>query len=228
MISQPNPHYLMSSSRSSECNVRLQWITEDAEFEIVRHARVSNPANQENRDTAVKLLKYLIKHKHWSPFEMASMCVTVDTTRQISQQIIRHRSMHFQEFSQRYADTGLLGMAVIPQLRRQDPKNRQNSTNDFEYAEVSHFYRRISELFEESEHLYQEMLSAGVAKECARAILPLNTRTRITISATIRDWMFYLQLRNKEGTQYEHKIVSNKITEIFSQEMPDIYEAFFC
>lgn len=218
----------MSSSRSSDCDVSLNWITPDPEFQVVKDARISNPANQENRETMVNLLKYLIKHKHWSPFEMASMSVTVNTTRAISQQIIRHRSMHFQEFSQRYADTGLLGMAVIPQLRRQDPKNRQNSTNDFKYEEVSHFYRRISEHFEEGEHLYRELLSAGVAKECARAILPLNTRTRVTISATIRDWMFYLQLRNKEGTQYEHKMVSNKITEIFSEKMPNIYEAFFC
>ena len=228
MISQPNPHYLMNSSRSSECEVSLNWITPDPEFQVVKDARISNPANQENRETMVKLLKYLIKHKHWSPFEMASMSVTVNTTRAISQQIIRHRSMHFQEFSQRYADTGLLGMAVIPHLRRQDPKNRQNSIDDFKYEEVSNFYRRISEHFEQGEHLYQELLCAGVAKECARAILPLNTRTRVTIVATIRDWMFYLQLRNKEGTQNEHKMVSNKITEIFSEKMPNIYEAFFC
>jgi thymidylate synthase (FAD) len=227
MISQPNPQHLINSSRCSDYKVTLDWITDDAQQRVARHARVSNPKNQHNRDTAVKLLKYLIKHKHWSPFEMCNMCVVVDTTRQISQQILRHRSMHFQEFSQRYADIGMLGNTVIPHLRRQDVKNRQNSLNDFQYEEVSHFYRRISELFEESEHLYQEMVSAGVAKECARGILPVNTRTRISINATIRDWMFYCDVRSHESTQYEHRIIAELVMEIFEREMPDIYEAFF-
>ena len=227
MISQPNPQHLINSSRCSDYKVTLDWITDDAQQRIAHHARVSNPKNQHNRDTAVKLLKYLIKNKHYSPFEMCNMCVVVDTTRQISQQILRHRSMHFQEFSQRYADTGMLGNTVIPLLRRQDLKNRQNSINDFKYEEVSHFYRRMSELFEESEHLYQEMVSAGVAKECARGILPVNTRTRLSINATIRDWMFYCDVRSDKSTQYEHRIIAELVMEIFEKEMPDIYEAFF-
>jgi len=227
MISLPNPHNQMNSSRSFDCKVSLDWITENAQETVARHARVSNPKNQHNHDTAPRLLKYLIKHKHWSPFEMVNMCVVVDTTRQISQQILRHRSMHFQEYSQRYANTAELGNTVIPQLRRQDVKNRQNSFNDYKYEEVAPFYRRISEHFEEAEHLYQELLSFGVAKECARAVLPINTRTRITINATIRDWMFYCDVRSHESTQYEHRIIAEGVMKLFEEEMPVIYEAFF-
>lgn len=228
MISLPNPHNQMNSSRFSDCAVTLDWITDSAQERVAFHARVSNPKNQNNHDTAPKLLRYLIKHKHWSPFEMVNMCVIVDTTRQISQQIIRHRSMHFQEYSQRYANAAELGGTVIPQLRRQDTKNRQNSFNDYKYEDVAPFYRRISEHFEEAEHLYQELLSYGVAKECARAVLPINTRTRISINATVRDWMFYCDVRSHESTQYEHRIIAEGVMELFEQEMPDIYEAFFC
>jgi thymidylate synthase (FAD) len=225
MISLPNPHNQMNSSRSSDC--RLVWITDDAEQRIAEIARVSNPENQHNRETAPRLLRYLIKHKHWSPFEMCNMCVEINTTRAISAQIIRHRSFSYQEFSQRYMDVGALGSAEIPELRRQDRKNRQNSFNDFDHKDVGHFYRRISELFEDTEHLYQEMVSSGVAKETARAILPMNTRTRIYMNGTIRSWIHYLQIRASEETQYEHRVIAESILGIFADEMPDVYEAAF-
>tara|TARA_R100000482_G_scaffold107969_1_gene50291 strand:+ start:60 stop:740 length:681 start_codon:yes stop_codon:yes gene_type:complete len=225
MISLPKPKPLMTSSRSSDC--RLVWITDDAEQRIAEIARVSNPQNQQNRETAPRLLRYLIKHKHWSPFEMCNMCVEINTTRAISAQIIRHRSFSYQEFSQRYMDVGALGSAEIPELRRQDRKNRQNSFNDFDHKDVGHFYRRIGELFEDTEHLYQEMVSSGVAKETARAILPMNTRTRIYMNGTIRSWIHYLQIRASEETQYEHRVIAESILGIFADEMPDVYEAAF-
>ena len=124
-------------------------------------------------------------------------------------------------------DVGALGSAEIPELRRQDRKNRQNSFNDFDHKDVGHFYRRISELFEDTEHLYQEMVSSGVAKETARAILPMNTRTRIYMNGTIRSWIHYLQIRASEETQYEHRVIADSILGIFADEMPDVYEAAF-
>ncbi len=225
MISLPFPNPKMTSYPSSD--VKLKWITPDAGHMIAELARVSNPANQASRETAPRLIKYLIKHEHWSPFEMASMCVEINTTRAISAQIIRHRSFSYQEFSQRYSDVGHLGSAVIPHLRRQDLKNRQNSINDLTAEEVSGFYRRISELFEEAEHLYMEMVSAGVAKECARAVLPLNSRTRIYMTGTIRSWIHYLQIRSGPETQLEHREIALAIITIFEREMPDVYEAAF-
>ena len=215
----------MNLSHSSD--VKLKWITPDASHMIAELARVSNPANQASRETAPRLIKYLIKHKHWSPFEMASMCVEINTTRAISAQIIRHRSFSYQEFSQRYSDVGHLGSAVIPHLRRQDLKNRQNSINDLTADEVGGFYRRISELFEDAEHLYQEMVSAGIAKECARGILPLNSRTRIYMTGTIRSWIHYLQIRAGVETQLEHREIALAIMELFERELPDVYEAAF-
>jgi len=161
--------------------VDLVWTTPNAEEMIVEMARVSSPKNKRNMETAPKLLRYLIEHKHWSPFEMADMCVEINTTRAISPQILRHRSFSFQEFSQRYASVDLLGNSPIPHLRRQDKKNRQNSTDDLHETlgttQVASYYRRISQLFEDSEHLYKEMVSAGVAKECARFVLPVASPT---------------------------------------------------
>ena len=225
MISLPTPKPMMSSSPSSD--VRLVWITPDAEQMIAYLARVSNPNNQSSKETAPKLIRYLIKHKHWSPFEMANMCIEINTTRAISAQIIRHRSFAFQEFSQRYSDVGHLGDAIIPQLRRQDIKNRQNSINDLSMDEVAGYYRRIGELFEDAEHLYKEMVSAGIAKECARGILPLNSRTRIYMNGSIRSWIHYCQIRAEKGTQAEHRQIAEKVLEIFADEMPDVYEAAF-
>lgn len=208
-------------------NVDLVWATPNAEEMIVKMARVSAPSNQDNMDTAPRLLRYLIKHKHWSPFEMANMCVEIETTRAISPQILRHRSFSFQEFSQRYADTSELGSAVIPHLRRQDNKNRQHSIDDLSAEEIAGYYRRISELYENAEHLYREMVSNGVAKECARSILPLSTQTRLYMNGTLRSWIHYLKLRCEEGTQFEHRLIADRIRTIFCQQFPIIGEAAF-
>jgi thymidylate synthase (FAD) len=208
-------------------NVDLVWVTPSSEEMIVKMARVSAPANQDNMDTAPKLLRYLIKHKHWSPFEMANMTVEIETTRSISAQIIRHRSFSFQEFSQRYADTKELGPAVIPHLRRQDHKNRQNSIDDLSSEDVANYYRRISLLFEDAEHLYREMVSQGIAKECARSVLPLGTQTRLYMNGTLRSWIHYLQLRCDPGTQFEHRQIAEWIKQIFCKQFPVIGEAVF-
>lgn len=208
-------------------NVDLIWATPNAEEMIVKMARVSAPKNQDNMDTAPRLLQYLIKHKHWSPFEMANMCVEIETTRAISPQILRHRSFSFQEFSQRYADTGELGSAVIPHLRRQDHKNRQNSIDDLSTDLIASYYRRISQLYEDSEHLYREMISNGIAKECARSILPLSTQTRLYMNGTLRSWIHYLQLRTDNGTQLEHQQIAQRIRQIFCDQFPIIGEAVF-
>ena len=208
-------------------NVNLVWSTPNAEEMIVKMARVSAPKNENNMDTAPRLIRYLINHKHWSPFEMANLCVEINTTRAISAQILRHRSFSFQEFSQRYADTNELGSAVIPHLRRQDQKNRQNSIDDLPAELVGSYYRRISQLYEESEHLYNEMISSGIAKECARSILPLSTQTRLYMNGTLRSFIHYLQLRCDPGTQAEHQQIAREIKRIFCKEFPVIGEAVF-
>jgi len=215
----------MISRPSSKC--KLVWITPDAEEMIAYLARVSNPAGQNNTETAPKLIRYLIKHLHWSPFEMASMCVEINTTRAISAQILRHRSMKFQEFSQRYADAGSLGAANLPHLRRQDLKNRQNSIDDLKPELISEYYRRIGSLYEESRHLYQEMVSNGVAKECAREILPLGSPTRLYMKGDIRSFLFYTAVRSGPETQLEHREIALEIKDILKKEVPIIYEAFF-
>ena len=208
-------------------HVELIWTTPNAEEMIVKMARVSAPKNQDNMDTAPKLLQYLINHKHWSPFEMANMCVEIETTRAISPQILRHRSFSFQEFSQRYADTNELGAAVIPHLRRQDNKNRQNSIDDLSTDLIAGYYRRISQLCEDAEHLYREMVSNGVAKECARSVLPLSTQTRLYMNGTLRSWIHYLQLRTSNETQLEHQQIAGAIKRIFCDQFPIIGEAVF-
>jgi thymidylate synthase (FAD) len=158
---------------------------------------------------------------------MANMCVEIETTRAISAQILRHRSFSFQEFSQRYADTNELGSSAMPHLRRQDTKNRQNSIDDLGADLVSGYYRRISHLFEEAEHLYSEMVSNGVAKECARNILPMATPTRMYMNGTLRSWIHYLQVRTDPSTQLEHREVALKVKDIFTEQFPVIAEAAF-
>lgn len=212
-------------SLSSSC--KLVSVTPDAEKTIVYCARVSNPAGQSN-ENYVKLIRYLIKHKHWSPFEMANMVVEINTTRAISAQVLRHRSFAFQEFSQRYSDVGSLGSPSIPDLRRQDLKNRQNSIDDVPQAQVAAYRRRISELFEDSEHLYKEMVSSGIAKECARGILPMNSRTRLYMNGTIRSWIHYLKIRASVETQLEHREIALQVMDIFEKQLPTICEAAFC
>lgn len=203
----------------------LVWITPEAEKNISFCARVSNPQNQDNYETAPGLLKYCIKNRHWSIFEMANMCVEINTTRAISAQILRHRSFSFQEMSTRYQDVSVLGDSVIPHLRRQDHKNRQNSIDDLDTEAVQGYYRRISTLFEEAEHLYKEMVSDGVAKECARNILPLATPTRLYMNGTIRSWITYIALREKHGTQREHMLIAKDIKHIFCTKLPMISAA---
>lgn len=206
-------------------NVKLVWVTPDAEAMIVDMARVSAPENQGKSETAPKLLRYLLKNKHISPFEMANMCLEINTTRAISPQILRHRSFSYQEFSLRYSESSKLGSSVMPHLRRQDIKNRQNSIDDLSAEQVGKYYRRISQLFEDAEHLYKEMTSDGVAKECARSILPLSTPTRLYMNGSLRSWITYIALREKNGTQLEHMQIAKEAKEIFCAQFPIIAEA---
>ena len=204
-------------------SAKLVWITPEAEKIIAYCARVSNPANQDNPDYQ-GLLKYCIKHKHWSIFEMASMCVEIETTRAISPQILRHRSFTFQEFSQRYAQAV---DAPIPQIRRQDEKNRQNSIDDIPFELKAKYYDKINQHFEQGFDLYEEMLADGVAKETARAVLPLNTATRLYMSGTIRSWLHYVDLRGDNGTQLEHMQIARSIGDILDDEVPTIARAMW-
>jgi len=205
-------------------SVQLVHATPDAESLVAYMARVSNPDNQDNPESE-RLIRYLIKHKHWSPFEMVNMCVQIETTRSVAAQILRHRSFSFQEFSQRYAQVA--EPAMIPQLRRQDTKNRQNSIDDLDPYTVKDFTVKINSLFELSESLYNELLQAGVAKECARDVLPLSTPTKLYMNGTLRSWLHYTELRCANGTQYEHKLIADQVKGLIEQEFPTIYKAMF-
>ena len=175
-------------------NVKLVSITPDAEKTMAYIARVSNPSNQDNEKFA-GLLKYCIKHQHWSVFEQSTMTLEIETTRAIAAQILRHRSFTFQEFSQRYADAKLLETIELPELRRQDSKNRQNSIDDLDPAVVEKLEKQMNTLFSSSLALYNQMLESGVAKECARFVLPLATPTRLYMTGSCRSWIHYIQLR---------------------------------
>lgn len=203
-----------------------ELIEQNAQEVISYIARVSNPNNQLNFDTAAGLLRYCIKHKHWSPFEHAYMTLEINTTRAIAPQILRHRSFTYQEFSQRYADTNLLSDSpVIPDLRKQDTKNRQNSTDDMgEYVKLG-LQGEISEYFKQGQNLYNRLLEKGVAKECARAVLPLNTPTRIYMTGSARSWVHYIDLRSANGTQKEHMIVAENCRAVFKTQFPTLAEA---
>jgi thymidylate synthase (FAD) len=201
-------------------SVSLVTVTPDAEELLVYMARVSNPANQVTGKGSERLIQYLIDHKHWSPFEMVHMVLEINTTRSIAAQILRHRSFSFQEFSQRYADTELIGYAKPPHLRRQDQSNRQNSIDDLTADKTQIFYRRINQHFEEAQDLYREMVSVGVAKECARDVLPLATPTRMYMAGTARSFLHYIELRTGNGTQLEHKLIAEEIKAIFCKEFP--------
>jgi thymidylate synthase (FAD) len=207
-------------------SAKLVWITPNAEALIGKIARVSNPSNEDNPEVE-KLIKYLIKHKHWSPFEMASMCVQIDTTRAISPQILRHRSFTFQEFSQRYAIPTDTFATVLPELRRQDFDNRQNSIDDLEGETQEYYQQRIDDHFRESVRLYESLLHSGVAKECARSVLPINTVTRLYMSGTIRSWLHYVALRGDNGTQKEHMSIARSVGEILDTELPQISRAMW-
>lgn len=208
-------------------SVQLVHITPNAEELITYMARVSNPSNQTNTETSAKLVKYLIRNQHWSPFEMVNMCVEINTTRSIAAQILRHRSFSFQEFSQRYADVTTIGTPVIPSLRRQDVKNRQNSIDDLGTSEKELFYRRIHKLFAESEDLYREMVSKGVAKECAREVLPLAAPSRLYMNGTVRSWLHYCDLRTSNGTQREHAQIAAQVQDLLYEHLPNVSEAMW-
>jgi thymidylate synthase (FAD) len=205
--------------------VNLVTRTDKAEELLVFMARVSNPSNQSSNLNNDRLINYLIKHRHWSPFEMVHLVLEINTTRSIAAQILRHRSFSFQEFSQRYADVKELGTTTAPHLRRQDTKNRQNSIDDLDPQKTQIFYRRINQLFEESQDLYREMVSSGVAKESARDVLPLATPTRLYMSGTLRSWIHYIDLRAANGTQLEHQHIALQCKEIFCKEFPTVGKA---
>ena len=187
-------------------------------------ARVSNPSNQDNEKYS-GLLKYCIKHNHWSVFEQSSMSLEIETSRAIAAQILRHRSFTFQEFSQRYAASTALGDFDLPELRRQDTKNRQNSTNDLEPELIDKFEKQMITLFSSSKALYEQMLSQGVAKECARMVLPLCTPTRIYMTGSCRSWVHYINLRSAHGTQKEHMQIAEQCRKIFIEQFPNVSEA---
>ena len=205
--------------------VKLISVTPDAEKVMGYVARVSNPSNQENPNVA-GLLKYCVKHQHWSVFEQAFMTLEIETTRGIAAQILRHRSFTYQEFSQRYADSSLLGDSIpLFDLRRQDTKNRQNSIDDIDDSVKQEFDSKIRKHFDDSMVLYQSMLDMGIAKECARFVLPLATPTRIYMSGSCRSWIHYISLRSGHGTQKEHMDIADACKKIFMEQFPTVSEA---
>ena len=206
-------------------NVKLISVTPDAEKQVAYCARVSNPKNQDSENIS-KLLKYCIDHKHWSIFEMAYMTLEINTTRGLAAQILRHRSFTFQEFSQRYADANLLTDEIpLFELRRQDTKNRQNSIDDIDQETIYRWNSKLREHFAKSKAIYDGMIKDGIAKECARFVLPLATPTRLYMSGSIRSWVHYIELRSSHGTQKEHMNIANECKNIFTEQFPIIGEA---
>ena len=206
-------------------NVKLVTVTPKAEETMGYVARVSNPKNQDNPKVA-GLLSYCIKHGHWSVFEQAHMTVEIETTRGLAAQILRHRSFTYQEFSQRYADSSMLSKVIpMPELRRQDDKNRQNSIDDLDPFVVQDFELKMQRHFVEGMKLYKEMLDAGVAKECARFVLPLATPTKLYMTGSVRSWIHYINLRSAHGTQKEHMEIAENCRTIFNEQFPIVAEA---
>merc|ERR1711991_884901 len=205
--------------------VCLVSVTPDAEKTMGYVARVSNPNNQENPKVA-GLLSYCIKHNHWSVFEQAHMTLEINTTRGLAAQILRHRSFTYQEFSQRYADSSLLSETIpLPELRRQDTKNRQNSIDDVDPFVRQQFQIRMQQHFEAGMNLYKEMLDASIAKECARSVLPLATPTRLYMTGSVRSWIHYIDLRSAHGTQKEHMDIAELCKQHFICQFPIVAEA---
>ena len=205
--------------------VKLVTVTPDAEKTMAYIARVSNPKNQDNEKFA-GLLSYCIKHGHWSVFEQSHMTLEIETTRGLAAQILRHRSFTYQEFSQRYADSSLLGDTIpLPELRSQDTKNRQNSIDDVDQFVKQDFQLKMQRHFVDGMKLYKEMLDAGIAKECARFVLPLATPTRLYMTGSCRSWIHYLNLRSAHGTQKEHTEIVKQCKEIFVEQFPSVSEA---
>ena len=206
-------------------NVKLISVTPDAEKMMGYVARVSNPSNQENPKVA-GLLKYCVKHQHWSVFEQSFMTLEIETTRGLAAQILRHRSFTFQEFSQRYADSSLLGEKIpLPELRRQDTKNRQNSIDDIDPFVQQKYEMLMQDHFRDAMALYQTMLDEGIAKECARFILPLATPTRLYMTGSCRSWIHYITLRSANGTQKEHMDIAEACKNVFVEQFPTVAEA---
>ena len=206
-------------------SVKLISVTPDAEKHMAYCARVSNPANQENEKFS-GLLKYCVKHQHWSIFEQAYMTLEINTTRGIAAQILRHRSFTFQEFSQRYADSSLLAEEIpLPELRRQDTKNRQNSIDDIDEFTVQKYQILMQDYFKKGMELYTNMLDDGIAKECARFVLPLAVPTKIYMTGSVRSWLHYINLRSANGTQKEHMDIANEAKCIFCCQFPNVAEA---
>ena len=202
-------------------SVRLISITPDAEAVIGYCARVSNPSNQDNPNIA-GLLKYCVQNGHWSIFEQANMVLEITTSRAIAPQILRHRSFTFQEFSQRYAAAT---DHIVYDARRQDAKNRQNSIDDLD-ADTREWFRRAQEgVWQQCSSLYEQALGKGIAKECARALLPLGTKTSLYMNGTIRSWIHYIGLRSGHGTQLEHMRIAEEARTIFCEQMPITAEA---
>ena len=205
--------------------VKLISVTPDAEQTMAYVARVSNPNNQENPNYA-KLLGYCIKHQHWSVFEQAYMTLEINTTRGLAAQILRHRSFTYQEFSQRYADSSLLSEEIpLPALRRQDTKNRQNSIDDIDDFAKQRFEILIRRYFDQGMDLYREMLDSGIAKECARFVLPLAVPTKLYMTGSVRSWVHYITLRSANGTQKEHMDIAKACRDIFIDQFPTCAEA---
>ena len=205
-------------------NVKVISVSPNAEKTIAYCARVSNPQNQNNENYS-KLLKYCIDHGHWSIFEMANMVLEINTTRGIAAQILRHRSFSFQEFSQRYAATTDLGDIPLPELRTQDKKNRQNSIDNVCLADKRYWDAKMQDHLKKAVSLYNTMLEYGVAKECARFMLPLATPTRLYMNGTVRSWIHYIDLRSGHGTQKEHMDIANKCKCVFIEHFPNVSEA---
>ena len=205
--------------------IKLISVTPDAEKHIAYVARVSNPQNQENEKFA-GLLRYCIQHGHWSVFEQAFMTLEINTTRGLAAQILRHRSFTYQEFSQRYQDVSHIREDIpLPELRSQDTKNRQNSIDDVDSDVVKRFNKKMRSHFEASIDLYKEMLHAGIAKECARFVLPLSTPTRLYMTGSVRSWIHYIELRSGHGTQKEHMDLVEEARGVFNRQFPTVAEA---
>ena len=210
---------------TTDTQIKLVSVTPDAEKTIAYVARVSNPQNQENEKFA-GLLRYCIKHGHWSVFEQAFMTLEINTTRGLAAQILRHRSFTYQEFSQRYQDVSHIREDIpLPQLRSQDEKNRQNSIDDVDPAVVEKFNNKMRKHFDASIDLYKEMLHDGIAKECARFVLPLATPTRLYMTGSVRSWIHYIELRSAHGTQKEHMDLVENVRKVFKEQFPTVSEA---
>jgi len=208
--------------------VELVWITPDAENLIVKMARVSNPASAEAGQNNDRLIRYLIRNQHWSPFEMANACFRIETTRDIARQLLRHRSFTFQEFSQRYADVSVLHKPEFREARAQDPKNRQNSLPMANEPIASVWEAMQRSVYKDAMAAYHWALEVGIAKEVARAILPEGlTPSALYMNGTIRSWIHYTQLRTEKGTQREHREIAKAIEAALAKECPTIWRSLY-